>query len=125
MKMSAPYTVMPRISRRAWSLAILRRLLCRGLATHTYHPVTDVRIVEVGPRDGLQNEKGVIPVATKIEMVKRLAATGIQTIEAGSFVSPKWTPQVSDSFFVLFSRPWPRLPLYILPDVSPNKISLD
>jgi hydroxymethylglutaryl-CoA lyase len=53
-----------------------------------------VRIVEVGPRDGLQNEKKAIPVATKIELVERLARTGLRTIEAGSFVSPKWTPQV-------------------------------
>jgi hypothetical protein len=53
-----------------------------------------VRIVEVGPRDGLQNEKQSIPVATKIELVNRLAQTGLTTIEAGSFVSPKWTPQV-------------------------------
>ena len=53
-----------------------------------------IRIVEVGPRDGLQNEKTSIPVATKIDLVERLAQTGLQTIEAGSFVSPKWTPQV-------------------------------
>lgn len=53
-----------------------------------------VRIVEVGPRDGLQNEKTSIPVKTKIELVRRLAGTGLQTIEAGSFVSPKWVSQV-------------------------------
>lgn len=53
-----------------------------------------VRIVEVGPRDGLQNEKKAIHVATKIELVERLARSGLRTIEAGSFVSPKWTPQV-------------------------------
>lgn len=51
-------------------------------------------IVEVGPRDGLQNEKKTISLATKIELVERLAQTGVSTIEAGSFVSPKWTPQV-------------------------------
>ena len=54
----------------------------------------DVRIVEVGPRDGLQNEKTSIPVETKLELVRRLAGTGLNTIEAGSFVSPKWVPQV-------------------------------
>ncbi len=53
-----------------------------------------MRIVEVGPRDGLQNEKQSIPLATKIELVERLAQTGLKTIEAGSFVSPKWVPQV-------------------------------
>lgn len=53
-----------------------------------------VKIVEVGPRDGLQNEKTVIPLATKIELIEKLARTGLKTIEAGSFVSPKWVPQV-------------------------------
>jgi len=55
-----------------------------------------VRIIEVGPRDGLQNEKKSIPVETKIELVRRLAGTGIGVIEAGSFVAPKWVPQVGD-----------------------------
>jgi hypothetical protein len=53
-----------------------------------------VKIVEVGPRDGLQNEKTTIPLKTKIELIERLARTGLSTIEAGSFVSPKWVPQV-------------------------------
>lgn len=57
-----------------------------------------VRIVEVGPRDGLQNEKTTIPLATKIELIERLAQTGLTTIEAGSFVSPKWVPQVRPSW---------------------------
>lgn len=60
-----------------------------------------VRIVEVGPRDGLQNEKKAISVATKIELVERLARSGLKTIEAGSFVSPKWTPQVKQKFQTL------------------------
>jgi hydroxymethylglutaryl-CoA lyase len=53
-----------------------------------------VRIVEVGPRDGLQNEKTSIPAETKIELVNRLAKTGLRVIEAGSFVHPRWVPQV-------------------------------
>ena len=53
-----------------------------------------VKLVEVGPRDGLQNEKRAIPLATKLELIERLAKTGLTTIEAGSFVSPKWVPQV-------------------------------
>ena len=57
-----------------------------------------MKIVEVGPRDGLQNEKKSIPLATKIELIERLAKTGLQVIEAGAFVSPKWVPQVSFSF---------------------------
>ncbi|MGE5625762.1 MAG: hydroxymethylglutaryl-CoA lyase [Bacillota bacterium] len=56
-----------------------------------------VKIVEVGPRDGLQNEKGVIPAAAKIEFIDRLSETGLKTIEATSFVSPKWVPQLADA----------------------------
>ncbi|MEO8010238.1 MAG: hydroxymethylglutaryl-CoA lyase, partial [Dokdonella sp.] len=53
-----------------------------------------VRIVEVGPRDGLQNEKTIIPTAIKVELIDRLSQTGLRTIEATSFVSPKWIPQL-------------------------------
>jgi hydroxymethylglutaryl-CoA lyase len=56
-----------------------------------------VRIVEVGPRDGLQNEKTFLPTATKIELIDRLSDTGLQTIETTSFVSPKWVPQLADA----------------------------
>nr|WP_152597760.1 hydroxymethylglutaryl-CoA lyase [Lysobacter arseniciresistens] len=56
-----------------------------------------VRIVEVGPRDGLQNEKTMVSTADKIELVDRLTATGLQSIEATSFVSPKWIPQLADA----------------------------
>jgi hydroxymethylglutaryl-CoA lyase len=66
----------------------------RAFASAASSRADHVRIVEVGPRDGLQNEKQTIPLATKIELVKRLAQTGLTTIEAGSFVSPKWVPQV-------------------------------
>lgn len=54
-----------------------------------------VKLVEVGPRDGLQNEKKSIPLTTKIELIERLVKTGLQDIEAGSFVAPKWVPQVT------------------------------
>ena len=57
--------------------------------------MTDVRI-EVGPRDGLQNEKQILPTATKLELIRRLAAAGLRDIEATSFVSPKWVPQMAD-----------------------------
>lgn len=56
-----------------------------------------VRIVEVGPRDGLQNEKVVIPTAQKIELIDRLSACGLPVVEATSFVSPKWVPQLADA----------------------------
>lgn len=54
----------------------------------------DVRVIEVGPRDGLQNESTAIPLETKLELIRRLAQTGVKNIEAGSFVAPKWVPQV-------------------------------
>lgn len=60
-----------------------------------------VKIVEVGPRDGLQNEKQVVPTATKIELIERLAEAGLAVIEATSFVSPKWVPQMGDNAAVL------------------------
>lgn len=56
-----------------------------------------VRIVEVGPRDGLQNEKAQIATADKIALIDRLSATGLRSIEATSFVSPKWVPQLADA----------------------------
>lgn len=56
-----------------------------------------VRIVEVGPRDGLQNEKTSVATADKIELIDRLTATGLRSIEATSFVSPKWVPQLADA----------------------------
>ncbi|CBQ72243.1 related to hydroxymethylglutaryl-CoA lyase [Sporisorium reilianum SRZ2] len=56
-----------------------------------------VKIVEVSPRDGLQNEKTLVPTATKIELIRRLAEAGARVIEAGSFVSPKWVPQMGDT----------------------------
>ena len=60
-------------------------------------PSVDVRIVEVGPRDGLQNEKTLVPTQDKIALIDRLSATGLSTIEATSFVSPKWVPQLADA----------------------------
>lgn len=60
-----------------------------------------VRIVEVGPRDGLQNEPRTVPTAVKIELAERLADAGLPAVEAGAFVSPKWVPQMADSAAVL------------------------
>jgi len=56
-----------------------------------------VKLVEVGPRDGLQNEAAMIPTAIKVELIDRLADAGVQTIETTSFVSPKWIPQLADA----------------------------
>lgn len=58
---------------------------------------TEVRIVEVGARDGLQNEPNAIPLADKLQLLDDLALAGLTTIEAGSFVNPKWVPQMADS----------------------------
>ena len=79
-------------------LSNLRRLAAqhgrRGLASNPPRRAEEVRIVEVGPRDGLQNEKTAIGLETKLELIRRLSQTGVRNIEAGSFVAPKWVPQV-------------------------------
>jgi isopropylmalate/homocitrate/citramalate synthase len=60
-----------------------------------------VRLVEVGPRDGLQNEAGAVPTAARIELIDRLADAGLKVIESGSFVSPKWVPRMADTAEVM------------------------
>ena len=75
-----------------------------------------VRIVEVGPRDGLQNEKTIVPTAAKIELIDRLSETGLQTIEATSFVSPKWVPQLADAtdvYTAIRKKPDVRYPVLV------------
>jgi hydroxymethylglutaryl-CoA lyase len=98
IKMPPTRTLVPRCARKLVSYKI------RGFATAvdpvnartSQHQATGncVKIVEVGPRDGLQNEKRTIPLATKIQLIEKLAKTGLTDIEAGSFVAPKWVPQV-------------------------------
>ena len=67
-----------------------------------------VKIVEVSPRDGLQNEKKIIPTDVKIELIDRLSAAGFQNIESTSFVSPKWVPQMADGAQVMAAiKRWP------------------
>ena len=82
-----------------------------------------VRIVEVGPRDGLQNEARVLPVAVKTELIDRLAACGLRTVEAGAFVSPKWVPQMADSAEVM--RTLPRREGVAYPVLVPNLQGLE
>jgi hydroxymethylglutaryl-CoA lyase len=60
-----------------------------------------VKIVEVGPRDGLQNEAGNVPTAVKIELIERLAQAGLSVVEATAFVSPRWVPQMADHVAVM------------------------
>jgi isopropylmalate/homocitrate/citramalate synthase len=77
-----------------------------------------VRIVEVGPRDGLQNEKQTVPAETKIALIGMLADAGLKTIEATAFVSPKWIPQMADHAEVL--RVLPRREGVTYPVLTPN-----
>lgn len=62
-----------------------------------------VKIVEVGPRDGLQNEKTVVPTSVKIKLIRKLVGSGLAVVEATSFVSPKWVPQVLICFEAILS----------------------
>lgn len=82
-----------------------------------------VKLVEVGPRDGLQNEKEIISLATKIELIERLAAAGLPNIEAASFVSPKWVPQMATSHDVM--EKIRRRPGVIYSALTPNMKGLD
>ena len=85
-------------SHRTAARVLCPRLHRRAISPRTYATASDpnyVNIVEVGPRDGLQNENAVIPPALKAELITRLGRAGMKMIEAGSFVSPKWVPQVS------------------------------
>src|SRR3989454_4082068 len=71
------------------------------MADKTWSVPAFVRLVEVGPRDGLQNEAGEVPTDIKIELIHRLADAGLPAVEATAFVSPKWVPQMSDSAQVM------------------------
>ncbi len=82
-----------------------------------------VRIVEVGPRDGLQNEKTDIGTARKIELIDRLSQTGLRSIEATAFVSPKWVPQMADAAEVLAGIA--RVPGVSYPVLVPNEAGYD
>jgi hydroxymethylglutaryl-CoA lyase len=82
-----------------------------------------IKVVEVGARDGLQNEKTLVPTATKIALIERLAAAGLSSIEATSFVSPKWVPQMADAADVLAGLP--RRPGVSYPVLVPNAQGLE
>jgi len=82
-----------------------------------------VTIWEVGPRDGLQNESAIVPVEVKAEFIDRLAAAGLTTIEATSFVHPKWVPQLADAAELLAAvdrQAWIRYPVLV-----PNERGLE
>jgi hydroxymethylglutaryl-CoA lyase len=82
-----------------------------------------VKLVEVGPRDGLQNESKSVPTEIKVELIDRLSRTGLQVIEAGAFVSPKWVPQMADTAGVLAGIM--RAPNVRYPVLVPNLRGLD
>ena len=85
--------------------------------------VDSVKVVEVGPRDGLQNEKVTIPTQAKIDYITALADAGLRVIEAGAFVSPKWVPQMADSAEVYENIP--KDPGVEYPVLIPNMKGLD
>ena len=82
-----------------------------------------VKIVEVGPRDGLQNEAVRVPVEVKIELIEKLANAGLQVVESGSFVSPKWVPQMAASGEVY--RGIHKKPTVAYPMLVPNMKGLE
>jgi hydroxymethylglutaryl-CoA lyase len=84
----------------------------------TWSLPTRVKVVEVGPRDGLQNESTVIPTETKLALIQRLAEAGLRHIEATAFVSPRWVPQMADHDAVM--RAVPRLPGVTYSALTPN-----
>jgi len=86
-------------------------------------PVDTVKIVEVGPRDGLQNEKVTVPAEVKVDFITALADAGLRVIEAGAFVSPKWVPQMADTAEVY--RDIPKDPGVEFPVLVPNIRGLD
>ena len=86
-------------------------------------PIDTVKIVEVGPRDGLQNEKVTVPAEVKVEFITALADAGLRVIEAGAFVSPKWVPQMADTAEVY--RDIPKDPGVEFPVLVPNMRGLD
>uniref|UniRef100_A0A8C2SJ63 Hydroxymethylglutaryl-CoA lyase, mitochondrial n=1 Tax=Capra hircus TaxID=9925 RepID=A0A8C2SJ63_CAPHI len=90
-------TVRKALPRRLVGLATLRAVSTSSVGTFPKR----VKIVEVGPRDGLQNEKNIVPTPVKIKLIDMLSEAGLPVVEATSFVSPKWVPQMADHAEVL------------------------
>ncbi|TCD59802.1 hypothetical protein EIP91_011414 [Steccherinum ochraceum] len=106
----------------------LRRCSGRFPSSRAYASVTStnpnrVDIVEVGPRDGLQNEKTVIPPEVKVDLINRLGRAGMDIVEAGSFVSPKWVPQMAGTADVISQME--RLHGHRYPVLVPNTKGLE
>ena len=94
------YTRPPKLRTKLFHSQFPLQLQCRTLVT-SLGDASAVRIMEVGPRDGLQNIKQSIATPIKVELIQRLASAGLRHIEATSFVSPKWVPQLADGATVM------------------------
>ncbi|CAO0790693.1 unnamed protein product [Mucor circinelloides] len=113
------------LSKIATRASLKNQILMRNYSRAAVSPYsTDfVKIVEVGPRDGLQNEKTLVPAQVKIELIERLANNGLSVVEATSFVSPKWVPQMGDNKQVLTSIK--KKPGVFYPVLTPNLKGLE
>ncbi|KJE90662.1 hydroxymethylglutaryl-CoA lyase [Capsaspora owczarzaki ATCC 30864] len=89
-----------------------------GSAPRVRNLPSHVKIVEVGPRDGLQNEKQLVPTAAKVNLINQLSHSGLKVVETTSFVSPKWIPQMADHAEVMASIE--RVPGVSYPVLTPN-----
>nr|XP_020011074.1 hydroxymethylglutaryl-CoA lyase, mitochondrial [Castor canadensis] len=107
------------LPRRLVGLASLRAVSTSSMGTFP----KQVKIVEVGPRDGLQNEKSVVPTPVKIRLIDMLSEAGLPVIEATSFVSPKWVPQMADHTEVL--KGIQKFPGINYPVLTPNVKGFD
>ena len=113
-----------RLSRRALSSGVAslqslsRAFPKRSLSTANNNSPDGCKVVEVGPRDGLQNEKRQVPTDVKIDFINQLSGTGLPVIEATSFVSPKWVPQMADALQVMTGIQ--RHPRVSYPVLTPN-----
>ncbi|MES1912286.1 MAG: hypothetical protein MHM6MM_004587 [Cercozoa sp. M6MM] len=111
---------------RSTSLRSARQMQrCLGLGVQ---PGTFVRIVEVGPRDGLQNEKSLVSTEDKIQLIELLAEAGLPAVESTSFVSPKWVPQMKDASEVMSAvsqLQQSRFPQVDFPVLTPNRKGYD
>ena len=108
-----------------WKIKIGRPRLTR-VDLQYIRLASTVRIIEVGPRDGLQNIPNQVPTPIKIELIERLAAAGLKNIEATSFVSPKWVPQMADGAEVMSKiLPLAQQHQLRLPVLAPNMKGLE
>ncbi|XP_069621617.1 hydroxymethylglutaryl-CoA lyase, mitochondrial-like [Ranitomeya imitator] len=105
----------PRGLGAGWASVVLQRQVS---SIPNYSFPKEVKIVEVGPRDGLQNEKNIVPTEVKIQLINMLSESGLQAIEATSFVSPKWVPQMSDHINIMNGIK--RFPNVSYPVLTPN-----